>query len=303
MIHPLKRKCDPGLEVFFKNRVERLIPEVLDRYHITYGSMRFDYCRSRIDESNRRHILVVYAQDTNTNAWTTAAKEILSLFFTGEEDELDKDVQVEIQNQDEVCDNYSRPLQQQDRELIDELTQLRDKVSASHQIHLEFLIGHLRLLQERESKPKFLSDLADNPVNGSSLGIEGNTDSAGTLGGWMFLNLPGHAPIKCALTCCHVIRSNDKTVRAHTDKHGVLLNDPRGQVMATFPALLDAEFMRDRLEQYPPDDPLAFRLRGVLSRLKSKPGIGRVILASGYRVQGGRRLDWALIESPDTCSK
>lgn len=174
--------------------------------------------------------------------------------------------------------------------------------TASHRIHVEFLPGEILLLPEFIKKGMNLYPLPLKPLNGSSLGIAGNRDKAGTLGGWMFLNLPNQEQqMKCALTCYHVVRSDDKTAASHTDTQGVLLNDPRGHVMVTYPASLDTDHMTALMKKTP-STPEKAETQGVLSSLIANPDIGKVVLASGHRVHDQHRLDWALIESPSTFS-
>lgn len=61
---------------------------------------------------------------------------------------------------------------------------------ATCHIYLEFLPGNVTLLKDDPGKPMYLHDHSDKCVNGSSMSVEGNTTRAGSLGGWMFLNLP-----------------------------------------------------------------------------------------------------------------
>lgn len=50
----------------------------------------------------------------------------------------------------------------------------------------------------------------------ASLGMAWYRDRAGTLGGWMFLNIPKRRQqIKCAITCYHVVRPDDKIILSH----------------------------------------------------------------------------------------
>jgi hypothetical protein len=53
----------------------------------------------------------------------------------------------------------------------------------------------------------FLDDIPRKPRNGYSISIQGKTDDAGTLGGWLTLNRPQQKQsFKCALTCYHVVK-------------------------------------------------------------------------------------------------
>ncbi|PGH09634.1 hypothetical protein AJ80_07663 [Polytolypa hystricis UAMH7299] len=167
----------------------------------------------------------------------------------------------------------------------EEMLKTLDKIPPELEIHLEFLRGEIKLLAGYgEPIPEYLREITPKPRNGASIGVEGRTDEAGTLGGWLILNLPKERrEICCALTCYHVVRSVDKTIRDYTDTHGVSLDDHGSHVVIEYPAAQDARYtMR------------------TLGSLMSNPAIGRVVLASGYSVRDNSRMDWALIESPST---
>ncbi|OAL69925.1 hypothetical protein A7D00_5964 [Trichophyton violaceum] len=95
---------------------------------------------------------------------------------------------------------------------------------------------------------------------------------------------------------------------AHTDAHGIHWNDKRGRLAIEYPAALDAQIAMARLDElcrfYPDDQQLKRQQRQqrMLSELVAGPGIGKVLLASGHQVKDNHRLDWALIESPETFS-
>lgn len=170
------------------------------------------------------------------------------------------------------------------------------------QIYLEFLAGQISPADEGAM---YLQNITLKPSNGASIGIKGNTDKVGTLGGWVVLNLPKeNRMVRCALTCYHVIRASDDNTTDHTDAHGIRRDDPRGQVEIEYPGALDAKHtmisINDFLQKGHSD-----RIKSqqaILSSRTSGPGIGRVIYASGNQIKNGQRLDWALIESPDTFS-
>ncbi|KAK2762329.1 hypothetical protein FQN54_001339 [Arachnomyces sp. PD_36] len=132
----------------------------------------------------------------------------------------------------------------------DEILKVLD--TASHRIHVEFLPGEISLLSEISKKAIILQPLSLSPMNGSSLGIAGDRIKAGTLGGWVFLNLPSQEKrIKCVLTCYQVVPFDGDTIADHTDTHGILLDDPRGHVTATYPASLDTEHTATQLKKSP----------------------------------------------------
>ena len=169
-------------------------------------------------------------------------------------------------------------------------------------IHLEFLPG--RITDQGVHGPQHLLNTSEKPLNGASIGIEGDMEKAGSLGGWVVLNLPKQEKkIQCVLTCYDVIRSR-KTAKK-TDRIGITLEDPCGHEMVEYPAACDGKVTiaeLDKALQDDPDDQNTAAERKNVSSLLSSPGIGRVILASGYQTKGRSRLDWALIESPKTLS-
>ena len=182
----------------------------------------------------------------------------------------------------------------------DRLMQLLNKVPM--QVHLEILAGEISLA---EGKPIFLDDIPQKPRNGASISIQGNTSDAGSLGGWLTLNLPKDKKrIKCALTCYHVVRAIEEDVAHYTDQNGVRLDDHRGQVAVEYPASYDANHTMKFLESSLQDSPAAHNMseHATLSSLMANPSIGRVILASGNVINENSRMDWALIESPNTFS-
>ncbi|OAL72647.1 hypothetical protein A7D00_3649 [Trichophyton violaceum] len=176
-------------------------------------------------------------------------------------------------------------------------------------VYLEFLPG--RVFANRGPRPLpmriHVEDLPEKPTNGSSIGVKGNETRAGTLGGWLILNLPREQrQIKCALTCYHVIRGDDSSVTDYTDTHGVHWNDTRGQLTIQYPAAIDARAALDNLDKlchnFPGDQNLEKQIN-MVSGLLLGPGIGKVVLASGSQVRNNHLVDWALIESPETFSK
>jgi hypothetical protein len=180
------------------------------------------------------------------------------------------------------------------------------------EIHLEFLPGRIDLAAPGVDKPMFLRHVPEKPFNGASISVKGKVDEAGTLGGWMLLNLPEQRrlPVSCALTCYHVVRSPMGATSTVTDLSGVKLDNAIGHEIIEYPAAFDSLHTVaecDKLLQSEPNDAIRLQSKKVLSSLASGPGIGRVILASGYQtVTDGntsskrRRVDWAVIETPTT---
>ncbi|KAK2811526.1 hypothetical protein FQN50_002149 [Emmonsiellopsis sp. PD_5] len=171
------------------------------------------------------------------------------------------------------------------------------------EIQLEILPGEI--IPGFGGGPTFLEDITAKPRNGASIGIADKPAAAGTLGGWVFLNLPDRRQVKCALTCYHVIRSPDTSVTLRTDSGGILLEASLDQVPVEYPAAWDARFTRRELQKNAQDQHNQNQLQ-LLNSLRAKPSIGKVILASGNRMKDNQRLnikqrlDWALIETPDT---
>ncbi|KAK2788542.1 hypothetical protein FQN52_006655 [Onygenales sp. PD_12] len=172
------------------------------------------------------------------------------------------------------------------------------------EIQLEILPGEI-ISGHGGGPPTFLEDITAKPLNGASVGIADKPNEAGTLGGWAFLNLPDRRQVKCALTCYHVIRSADTSVTQRTDSGGILLGASLDQVHVEYPAAYDAKFTRRQLQKNTQNQHNQNQLQ-LLNTLLATPSIGKVILASGYRMKHDQRLnlqqrlDWALIETPDT---
>ena len=72
-----------------------------------------------------------------------------------------------------------------------------------------------------------------------------------------------------------------------------------------YPAAYDAnytlEVLTSEINKNPANSLLA-RKHQYQSALLDNPSIGKVVLASGNRINGTTRLDWALVESPSTFS-
>ena len=80
-------------------------------------------------------------------------------------------------------------------------------------VHLEFLPGRITLFAPSEdTKARVVTSIPEKPLNGSSISTRGNTTNAGSLGGWVMLNLNPKHMVPCFLTCYHVVRSADNDV-------------------------------------------------------------------------------------------
>ncbi|MCJ1436243.1 hypothetical protein MMC27_005621 [Xylographa pallens] len=140
----------------------------------------------------------------------------------------------------------------------------------------------------------FKSDLPEPPQNGSSIGLKGNRDQAGTLGCWLRLPLSSGLSLPVILTCNHVLFSNDTPTQAQINRNGMRLGELVGKFEATCPAAYDLDWNMQIL-----DDAINFRetrLYEQLHRLRHA-SVGTVLAASGIRKNAeNRRLDWALIK-------
>ena len=134
------------------------------------------------------------------------------------------------------------------------------------------------------------------PHQGGSIGIIRGS-GAGTLGGHLFLNVPGQSPISCFLTCYHVIRSNNDTVRKEQDKNGLRLGQQThlsAYTAVEYPANLDSKATRAEMEKDPRKDLELNHVKNLINNSVK----GHVIAASGLRVNANnRRLDWALVRN------
>ena len=178
-----------------------------------------------------------------------------------------------------------------------------------YDIHVEFLPGEIvsTASDEAPGVPEALeSPISDDPENGASIGVRDGGHQIGSLGGWFILDLKGHQ-VQCALTAYSAVRSTDKTVARRTDAFGIQPRDPYGHEDVEYPAAYDVEYSLDVVENRLEPEQLKYDPEYcALQRRRADPSIGKVIVASGYRrivdTQDGQqmRLDWALIESPDT---
>ncbi|KAK2759782.1 hypothetical protein FQN54_002516 [Arachnomyces sp. PD_36] len=394
MTWPLRKIPSPKELSKLLADLEGNILGILSHHQISFHTMRFQHwfhnfvSNEQYGEANGQDTLEISLDDTNTRAWLSATRSILTLLRENGANEVAKNLQVEINNPGKAYNDISKPLVN-DPVLLKALLEIQEPVSktvktlfenawssiAYHtrvslkstpreegkstllvyfppetsgdfesaedkicriletihiDVHLEFLVGESMLLDYVKYPNPHVIEVTEKSVNGSSVCIRGGQKKAGSLGGWVYLNLPGgHAPIPCAITCYHVVRSDDENVSTHTDEHGVIQNDQRGQEIVEYPAPIDADrtnkFLIQNLKREP-DHP-EFRSRfEILSKILSQPGgpsIGRVIFASGHRlekryrtvpehqattgevvpksrVNEHRRLDWALVQSPST---
>lgn len=169
-------------------------------------------------------------------------------------------------------------------------------------VHIELLPGALIESATIDlGTPLSFPDIPRKPVHGSSISPEGGKD-AGSLGGWLYLNLPGRHSQKCMLTCYHVVRVDDPEITSKTDKDGIALEDNSGHGQIVYPAEIDKSCTMEMFNK----EKVAGRAeevkkfeeawKGVLE----KRSIGRVLCASGHRLRGQHRADWALVDASET---
>lgn len=181
--------------------------------------------------------------------------------------------------------------------------------TASVPLRLELLEGSIDIAKSPRSDAKILRNLPAKPRNGSSISIKGNIDRAGSLGGWFYLNVPKSSPYKVALTCNHVVAQDDQDLkrRLGSTTSGFDIKDVHGKVFVEYPAALDMiatiKYYENLQAAGEPVPNLPHELEN-LRRMAATSVIGHVIAKSGFKVNKGmRRLDWALIYSPDPHSK
>lgn len=67
-------------------------------------------------------------------------------------------------------------------------------------LRLEILPGSVISANSPPRMSNYISHIFEQPYNGASIGLKGDTKRSGSLGGWFMLNLPGSLPSKVALT-------------------------------------------------------------------------------------------------------
>ena len=163
-------------------------------------------------------------------------------------------------------------------------------------VEVEILPGEISLCPALYNAPRNLNLSAVQPYQGASIGVPGDDLRAGTLGGYVRLNLPKMAPMAAFLTCYHVIRSADKATAELEDREGVKIGQPHASLdhgIVNYPATFDSNAARAR---YDKDPGFKNQLAQVNDLIKNSAK-GKVIAASGLRVsQQNHKLDWALVQ-------
>lgn len=175
-------------------------------------------------------------------------------------------------------------------------------------VALELLRGLVHSVTPK-STGTVLSDIADHlkPCNGSSIGVNNDKTTAGSLGCWLNLNFSTAPSKKVALTCHHVVTLEENELKKSIGRAGVDFGDITNKVAINYPACLDRhETLRyyDKSRKSANPDPRADAAFDAMSSIDTNPIIGHVIAASGMRINSdGRRMNWALIETPETFRK
>ncbi|OJD17328.1 hypothetical protein AJ78_02566 [Emergomyces pasteurianus Ep9510] len=326
-------------ETVLRGLIEKLKPEVvqlLSSFEITASDVLLRLWHAYPGDQVTANVFHIITTDTNPAVWQAAAKSLFSLFVNNGAAALNLEhpFQVEISNPDISYHDISRCLPN-DPPLLELFNRKKDAITeivstellgvisaisfhnriphskrlteylfqdATADIHIEFLPGVVRnpTVIDLEA-PQYLPDIPRKPVNGSSISTEGGIN-AGSLGGWVYLNLPKSPPLMCMLTCYHVVRAINPAITSVTDRDGVTLEKDTGHVDVVYPAEIDKSLTIEKFEQ----DRLAGKgemlkeFEDTWAEILQKRSIGRVLCASGYRLSGRSRVDWALVDASET---
>lgn len=152
------------------------------------------------------------------------------------------------------------------------------------------------------AKIKSLKNIPDISLNGASIALKSDNQNAGTLGGWLTLNNPADfSRIKVAVSCYHLISSPGPENIQKMDLNGLTPSEAQDKSLSIVcPAAMDMEAILKELntENSDPNSPDTKKenLKNAL-RILAKPPIGKVVAASGIRInEHERRMDSVLIE-------
>lgn len=168
-------------------------------------------------------------------------------------------------------------------------------------VWLEILPGLIIESPIIAGKPWIIDQLLPRlPSTGSSIGVQGNIEEAGTLGGFFWLNFP-NSRMKCVLTCYHVTKSIDRETERRTRKHGVLFGSQHqdGKIGVRYPALYDVNASIKAIERGPSPSPQFQTLLNQARNMANVPPFGQVLVASGICVRNRHKMDWSLIATPN----
>ena len=174
----------------------------------------------------------------------------------------------------------------------------------------EFQVGSVIEAWSITGKGKECPVIPETPPNGASIALQGDTERAGTLGGWLMLNIPKFPPIKVAVSCYHLIRStHPNNIQKKMDREGLTPFEAKQNkpLSIVYPATLDREATVKKLDSMASKPQCSNDVKQNLKnnrQIFANPPIGQVIAASGMRTNGnGRRMDWVLIEVPGKTSR
>lgn len=175
---------------------------------------------------------------------------------------------------------------------------------ATVDVHIELLPGAVGDSATVDlGMPISFPHIPRTPVHGSSISPEGE-EGAGSLGGWVQLNLPGRHPQKCMLTCYRAVRAVDPEIASVTDRDGVTAESNSGHVRIVYPAEMDKSctmqlFEKEKLEGRSES---IKEFEDTWKAVLQTRSIGQVLFASGNRLYGRHRVDWALVDGSETFS-
>lgn len=138
-------------------------------------------------------------------------------------------------------------------------------------------------------------DISREPFNGVSIGLKGDKERSGTLGGWFMLNLPGGLTLKVALTSHNIFSGignqlGERNIEESEIERLQVEHPAPSDTMATIKHL---EAFCLKLDCPPSTTQWLKDLREAITA----PSIGHLISASGYRLNDTcHRMDWALIQ-------
>ncbi|PGH16072.1 hypothetical protein AJ79_02052 [Helicocarpus griseus UAMH5409] len=154
---------------------------------------------------------------------------------------------------------------------------------ATIDVYVELLPGDLESSVNANMGLPVFYDFVKDPENGSSISVKGRKKAV-SIGGWLYLHCHSRLPIKCFLTCYHVIKSTDPEIVEITDRNGVTLDGGLGHV----------EIEKQEGQEIDKESEASW------TKAIQRGSIGRVLCASGYGLLGRHRLDWALVEGSET---
>lgn len=173
---------------------------------------------------------------------------------------------------------------------------------ANTEFYLELLPGSVISANSPLNEPKIIWDLSEQAFNGASIGLKGDTERSGTLGGWFMLNLQGSLPSKVALTSYNLFSKRGSRGSPQTDLTGLNFKEASEieRLEVEYPAYSDTMATIKHLEALclKPECPSYIHQKLKDFRdASTAPPIGNIIAASGHRLNECRhRMDWVLFQ-------